>query len=675
VSDDPNAERATVPTDRIAVVDWVVIGGAGFVGRAICHTLLERGDRVTAIDVNAPPDGVHWLEVDVLTEDVELPAGRVILAQGSSMPRPLRPWTLVLDNAMSTARLRRQLGGRQVTLLSSIEVYADAPAPLTEASPTLLEAVPEEWLRRARALAGEPCPPHRLVDLCRALADLDPTGRWVYALSKAAQELLLAGVPERLSVLRLANVVGAGQWRFLSRLVDSFESGAPVRVTDNVRSFVAVGDVAQVAVDVEAPGVFNVSNGVVALTEVVQLVREQTGLETMVEVVPPPSVDSCGIVDAALLTSITKPLTDVHDMLRRTIAEIRTDQLPLFVPPVPIVLPPRPEQPDLVSARIADALWSGRVRGHRWTAELTEELRTALELRADQQVLPVNSGTNALRLAVRAVARPGSVAICPAFTFHATAEVLRQLGFEVRFADVDPATWTLDPGSVRSLVDDDVAVVVAVDALGNPCDYDGLRSACGGVPLVADSAAALGARAAGVPVGTQADAHAYSMSFAKTVSAGGSGGAVVLPADISMDTPENWLRSSLITEMSAIVGLDSLAAVEALVARRTAVAEIYASSLTRWLVPQQVRPGDRHSFVHWTGTVDPAVGRDRLAAALVAEGISTKPYYEDIRGAGPLPVSSWLHAHALALPMSSELSTEQAERVAAGVRRAARRLR
>ena len=161
-------------------------------------------------------------------------------------------------------------------------------------------------------------------------------------------------------------------------------------------------------------------------------------------------MDTCGVVDGHLLTSVTKPLPDVHVVLGRAIAEILADRSPIFATPQPVVVPPRPERPDIVSERIADALWSGRVRGQRWTAALTEELRRGLALRDDQTVVPVSSGTNALRLAVRAVARPGSVAICPAFTFHATVEVLRQLGFQVRLADVDPSTWTLDPASVRS---------------------------------------------------------------------------------------------------------------------------------------------------------------------------------------------------------------------------------
>ena len=123
-----------------------------------------------------------------------------------------------------------------------------------------------------------------------------------------------------------------------------------------------------------------------------------------------------------------------------------------------------------------------------------------------------------------------------------------------------------------------------------------------------------------------------------------------------------------------MVGLDSLHALEELVARRSAVAAVYSAALGDRFVPQRVREGDRHSWVHWTGQVGEAVDRERLAEAIAAEGIATKPYYEHIVDSGRLPVSSALHARALALPMSSELTTDDAERVATGVRRALRRL-
>jgi dTDP-4-amino-4,6-dideoxygalactose transaminase len=526
------------------------------------------------------------------------------------------------------------------------------------------------------------------VGLCRELAELDPSGRWVYAVSKIAQELIVRRVvsPERLTVLRLANVVGPGQFRVVGRLVEAMLDDRPCVVTDTVRSFVSVDEVARVAHLATAAGTYNVSSGGIALQEVAALVGEELSRDPQARMVPAPASDSCGVVDATRFRALVGPLEDVRDGLRTAVRSLATDPGPMFRPPLAVVVPPRPEHPDVVSDRIAAGLWSGQVRGGPWSAELADALTARLGLGDDRRLILTNSGTNALRLAVSAVTgppRPGDVAVCPAYTFHATAEVLRQLGWTVRLVDVDPCSWTLEPTRLAdALRDPAVRVVVAVDTLGNPCDYDALSAVCehAGVPLVGDSAAALGSRYAGAPVGTQARAHAFSMSFAKVVSGGGSGGAVVLPADADVSSAQNWLRSAAMTEASAVVALDGLAALDELVARRELVAATYEEALagTADFTFQQVRRGDRHSWVHWVTRVDPAVDRDRLAAALADEGVQTKPYYEPLLGfprPSAVPVTSVLHKQALALPMSSELSRDDAERVAAATMRALRRLR
>jgi dTDP-4-amino-4,6-dideoxygalactose transaminase/nucleoside-diphosphate-sugar epimerase len=670
---------------------WVVVGGEGFIGSAVCRRLDDAG--VDVVGVDAVEGSTAWptVRADLLVDAVSLPPGRVVLALGRSTPRPLRPWTLVLDNALATARIAPQLQDRAVTLVSTIEIYGAAPGPLTEDTHPELPAelrLVEDWVDRALAAAAAPCPPHRAVGLCRELAERDPSGRWVYALSKLAQELIVRRMvaPERLTVLRLANVAGHGQFRVVGRLVEAMLDDRSCEVTDTVRSFVSIGEVARVTHLATASGTYNVSSGALPLQEVAALAAAELHRDPRIRLIPSPASDSCGVVDAARLRALIGPLEDVREGLRTAVHGFARDPGPMFRPMQRVVVPPRPEHPDLVSDRIAAGLWSGLVRGGPWSAELADALGARLAVENDRRLILTNSGTNALRLAISAVAgeaRPGDVAACPAYTFHATVEVLRQLGWTVRFVDVDPSSWTLAPGRVaEALHDPAVRLVVAVDALGNPCDYHALTPICeqAGVPLVADSAAALGSRHAGIPVGTQAHAHAFSMSFAKVVSGGGSGGAVVLAADADPSSRQNWLRSAAITEASAVGALDGVAALDELVARREEVAAVYREALAggSGFTAQEVRPGDRHSRVHWVARVDQAVGRDLLARALADEGIETKSYYEPLLGLpdiSALPVTSQLHEEALALPMSSELSLDEAERVVAATFRALRRLR
>jgi dTDP-4-amino-4,6-dideoxygalactose transaminase len=132
------------------------------------------------------------------------------------------------------------------------------------------------------------------------------------------------------------------------------------------------------------------------------------------------------------------------------------------------------------------------------------------------------------------------------------------------------------------------------------------------------------------------------------------------------------------TEVSAIAALDQLEVLDELVERRQRVASVYAEAISGHpsLIPQAVRAGDRHSWVHWVVRVRPQLGRDRLAEALSRSGVATKPYYLPFETGlvrePPLTATRRLHAEVLALPMSSELDAEQAEQVAVALDRALR---
>ena len=351
-------------------------------------------------------------------------------------------------------------------------------------------------------------------------------------------------------------------------------------------------------------------------------------------------------------------------------------------PPLRVAPPPRPFRPDVVADRQQQALWDGCLKyGNRWTHRLERMLDEVLDLGPDRRVVVTTSGTDALRLAVAAVApapAPGATAILPSFTFPATAEVLVQLGYALRFVDVDASGWTLDPGALdHALGRARADVVVAVDTMGNPARYDELLAVCARhrVPLVADSAAALGSLYRGRPVGTQAAAHAFSMSFAKAVSAGGAGGAVVVPATAELPVRSGWPRNAM-SELHAIAGVDQLEILPALMQQRSAVRAVYEALVQRHdnLDSQAVADADRHAWGFWVMRVG-AGRRAGLQADLAARGIETKVYYPALHLSGwegideGLAVSTALDAEALALPMSSELTVARAERVAAAVDR------
>ena len=487
---------------------------------------------------------------------------------------------------------------------------------------------------------------------------------------------------DQLVILRIANLFGIGQDRVISSFIRRIQQGRTIWMTPSVRTFVSVENLVLAALANLDPGIHLVGAASVTLADLAERIMTLVGKRVPINHIQPPAPDSCGVIQS---DRSAHTFADSFDEdLERFVKAFGQDDWPVFDPPLQVVTPPRPEHPDLVAGRQQEAMWSGRVKyGNRWTKQLEERLREDLQIGPDRRIVATCSGTTALRLGVQAVAgraAPGDVAVLPSFTFAATGEILVQMGYRLCFCDVDPATWTMDSKSLAAILDAEprVKVVVPVDALGNPVAYDELRTICDKyhVPMMADSAPSLGSMYKGSPVGSQASAHAFSMSFAKVVSAAGAGGAVVVPAEADLEAQGNWLRSSLMGELNAIAALDQLEVLEALVERREAIARVYRDTCgrhpsLRW---QEVRSGDRHSLVHWVVQIPPHTGRERIANDLARVGVETKPYYDPVlhevlSGIGTtepkvtLPVTQELAATALALPMSSEMTPSQAEMI------------
>lgn len=141
----------------------------------------------------------------------------------------------------------------------------------------------------------------------------------------------------------------------------------------------------------------------------------------------------------------------------------------------------------------------------------------------------VSNGTAALHTACLAAGiQPGDEVITTPITFAATANAILYCGGTPVFADIDPATYEIDPKSVESCITEKTKAVIAVDFTGAPCDYDALRSICRKhhLYLIEDAAHSIGTRYRGMPVGQIADLTTFSFHPVKTVTAG-EGGAVM----------------------------------------------------------------------------------------------------------------------------------------------------
>ncbi|MDQ3992735.1 MAG: aminotransferase class I/II-fold pyridoxal phosphate-dependent enzyme, partial [Actinomycetota bacterium] len=184
--------------------------------------------------------------------------------------------------------------------------------------------------------------------------------------------------------------------------------------------------------------------------------------------------------------------------------------------------------PELGAAELEEVravLESGALTMGPKVAELEELVAAACGV---EHAVAVSNGTAALHLAVLALGLgAGDEVIVPAYTFPATANVVRLAGATPVLVDVDPATFNLDVDRVAEAVTPRTKAVLAVHLFGRPLDWATLRDAVPPrVHLLEDAAGALGARWQGRPCGGLGTLGCLSFHPRKIVTTG-EGGAVL----------------------------------------------------------------------------------------------------------------------------------------------------
>ena len=321
----------------------------------------------------------------------------------------------------------------------------------------------------------------------------------------------------------------------------------------------------------------------------------------------------------------------------------------------------------------------------------------------------VSSGTDALQIAMMAEGiGPGDAVFLPAFTYTATAEVPLVLGAAPVFVDVEEATFNLDLPDLERRVERVARegrlrprAVVGVDLYGLPADWPAIEALCArhGMFALDDAAQAFGARLHGKRLGGWGDAAACSFYPTKTLGCYGDGGALLT------DDPERAalyrslrthgegasryevLRTGMngrLDSIQAAILLEKSTLLEGELAARARVAEWYADRLRPPVAVPAAPPGFESAWGIYSVLLPDAAARDRVQAALRADGLPFAVYYPkplhhqpayraahaasfDTAPPPPLPMSEDLSARVLSLPMHPYLTEAQVARVARAV--------
>ncbi len=184
------------------------------------------------------------------------------------------------------------------------------------------------------------------------------------------------------------------------------------------------------------------------------------------------------------------------------------------------------DQADRLAKVFADVVASGRLVHGPQHQSFEEELAAVLRV---NDVVGVANGTDALELAFRAAAPTGRSVVVTAANAGGYASVAAmRAGLRVRYCDVDANTHCLDPDALRTVMSDDVAVVVVTHLYGRMAPVEECLSIADswGAVVVEDCAQAIGAELNGRGAGSFGGAAAFSFYPTKNLGALGDGGAV-----------------------------------------------------------------------------------------------------------------------------------------------------
>ena len=153
----------------------------------------------------------------------------------------------------------------------------------------------------------------------------------------------------------------------------------------------------------------------------------------------------------------------------------------------------------------------------------------------DSHIAALSSGTAALHLGLVLLGvKAGDEVICQSFTFSASANPIMYLNATPVFVDSEPETWNLCPEFLEQAIVDRISkgkkpkAIVAVHLYGMPFKAEEIRKIADKyqIPILEDSAEALGSTYKGQKCGTFGDIGILSFNGNKIITTSG-GGALV----------------------------------------------------------------------------------------------------------------------------------------------------
>ena len=265
-----------------------------------------------------------------------------------------------------------------------------------------------------------------------------------------------------------------------------------------------------------------------------------------------------------------------------------------------------------------------------------------------KHAITVNSATSGLIAAVGAIGiEPGDEIIVSPWTMCASATAILHWNAIPIFADIEPATFNLDPKSVEANITPYTKAIIATDIFGHSADMDTLMAIAAkyGLRVISDAAQAPGAFYKDKYAGTLAHVGSYSLNYHKHIHTGEGGILVTNDDDIcerlqlirnhaeavvggkGVTNLANMIGYNFrLGEIECAIGIEQLKKLKKLVASRQHSAERLTAGLNglAGLRTPIIMPNCTHAYYVYPMALDVdnlGVSRNRLCEALIAEGV------------------------------------------------------
>lgn len=372
----------------------------------------------------------------------------------------------------------------------------------------------------------------------------------------------------------------------------------------------------------------------------------------------------------------------------------------------------QPEIGEEEIAEVVDSLRSGWIttgpKARRFEQDFARYLGEGID------AIAVSSATAGLHLALEAAGiGPGDEVITTPYTFTASAEVIRYLGADPVFVDVDPETLNLDAARIEPAITERTRAILPVHFAGLPCGMEQILSLARkyNLRVVEDAAHALPTLYDGHAIGTlDSDLAIFSFYATKNITTGEGGMVVTRNKDyaermrvmrlhgISHDVFDRYTSNRPswhyevvapgfkynMTDIAAAIGLHQMKKVDVFHARRARIAERYNLAFADLPVrlPASARSADQHAWHLYVIRLDSAqisITRDEFIEQMAESGIGTSvhfiplhlhPYWRDRYGFVPddFPVADKAYRSAVSLPIYPKMTDKDTERVIESVR-------